>query len=385
MARSIAITVVLLAWAARRGAGGADAAEPSSSAAQLHARLLRNGFARAPGALPHAEALGFAGPLLRAVAAEEAQCRGCSERELQDMGHERCFGCDHAFREAAQAQTQGRGQSFVRARRLEEHDAALRALVRHPRLARLAAEAMNVSAVRLYQATAFVKRSGDRPSAWHQDSAAAPFDSDRVVTLWLALADVGRECGPLLFARGSHLPRVPLPSLRNVALARRLRAMAAWSDADVRNLTGLEIVEAPAAGMRAGDATLHLGWTLHGARANSCDRERPALAITYFADGARIHRELLRVDDGGVRLSPAGGASFLATTQEEGDDAGAVRLQTEDGRETLVVRLLADDASTWIRWLRARPPLLVPGTAPRDEELVPVLWNSSWGETRKIE
>jgi hypothetical protein len=369
-----------------------DAAGARDSA-QLHARLLRNGFVRAPRALPAAEARAFAAPLLRAVAAETARCGACSSRELQDVAHAVCFGCDHAFRDANPPGATATGQSFVRARRLEEHDASLSRLVRHPALARLAADAMNVSGVRLYQATAFIKRAGDAPSAWHQDSAAAPFDSDRVVTLWLALADVPRACGPLLFARGSHLPGVPVPSLRNVPLSLRLRAMSAWSDGDVRNLTGLEIVEPPAGGLRAGDATLHLGWTLHGARRNTCESDRPALAITYFADGARIHRDLLRIDDGAQHSSSSssssssgsgsatssvslgGESSFLATTQGDGEDAGAVRLQTEDGRNTLVVRLLADDASTWVPWLKARPPLLVPGTSPRSETLTPLLFS----------
>ena len=379
------LLVAALARAASDASTSSSFSSAAAAASSMHTRLLRNGFVRAPQALPASEALAFAAPLLRAVAAEAARCGACSARELQDVAHDVCFGCDHAYRDArpggvTASPPVAAGQSFTRARRLEEHDASLARLVRHPRLARIAADAMNVSGVRLYQATAFIKRAGDAPSAWHQDSAAAPFESDRVVTLWLALADVPRACGPLLFARGSHLPGVPVPSLRNVPLARRLRAMSAWSDADVRNMTGLDIVEPPAAGMRAGDATLHLGWTLHGARRNTCAQDRPAIAITYFADGARIHRDLLRIDDGTQRsaagsVSLGGESSFLATTQEDGEDAGAVRLQTEDGRNTLLVRLLADDASTWVPWLRARPPLLVPGTAPRSETLTPLLFS----------
>jgi len=367
----VAVSDFTSASAPASASASASAPASASAAAQLHARLLRNGFARLPSALPAAAAAAFRAPLLRAVAAEEARCGRCSPRELQDVEHAVCFGCDHAFREAAPA------RSFARARRLEENDAALAALVRHPALARAAADAMNVSGVRLYQATAFIKRAGDAPSAWHQDSAAAPFDSDRVVTLWLALADVPRACGPLRFARGSHLPGVPVPSLRNVPLTKRLRAMQAWSDADV-TAGGLEIAEPPEAGLRAGDATLHLGWTLHSARGNTCAEDRPALAITYFADGARVHRDLLRIDGPGSSVAAVGAdgsPGYLASTQEAGEDAGAVRLQTADGRDTLVVRLLADDASTWVPWLRARPPLLVPGTAPRSEALTPLLYS----------
>ncbi len=40
------------------------------------------------------------------------------------------------------------------------------------------------------------------------------------------------------------------------------------------------------------------------------------------------------------------------------------------------MRLLADDASTWIRWLAARPPVLVPGQPVRDDVLTPVVYDA---------
>jgi len=40
--------------------------------------------------------------------------------------------------------------------------------------------------------------------------------------------------------------------------------------------------------MRAGDATFHSGWTLHGAPANETTTMRSVMTIIYFADGARV-------------------------------------------------------------------------------------------------
>jgi ectoine hydroxylase-related dioxygenase (phytanoyl-CoA dioxygenase family) len=40
--------------------------------------------------------------------------------------------------------------------------------------------------------------------------------------------------------------------------------------------------------MRAGDATFHSGWTLHGAPANETTTMRSVMTIIFFADGARV-------------------------------------------------------------------------------------------------
>ena len=40
--------------------------------------------------------------------------------------------------------------------------------------------------------------------------------------------------------------------------------------------------------MKAGDATFHSGWTLHGTPGNETDLPREAMTIIYFADGAII-------------------------------------------------------------------------------------------------
>lgn len=154
--------------------------------------------------------------------------------------------------------------------------------------------------------------------------------------------------------------------------------MSEWDDAGVSRGLNLSIAEPPAAGMRAGDATLHLGWTLHGARANACASARPALAITYFADGARVHRALLRMARGGSGGSSGGGGpgGDPGGGPEPGDER-AIRLSTADGSAELLVRLLTDDAGTWVRWLSARPPVLVPGSPVRDDALTPLVFARS--------
>lgn len=155
----------------------------------------------------------------------------------------------------------------------------------------------------------------------------------------------------------------------------RLLRMAVWSDDDVSRGANLSIAEPPLEGMRAGDATVHLGWTLHGAPANACTQDRPAIAITYFADGARVHRSVLRMARSDGRRPQPGDDAGAAGTPEPGDER-AIRLSTADGGSELLVRLLTDDAGTWMRWLRASPPALIPGTPVKDEALAPLLFAS---------
>ena len=147
--------------------------------------------------------------------------------------------------------------------------------------------------------------------------------------------------------------------------------MTDWSDDAVGQIPHTSIVEPPPEGMQAGDATLHLGWTLHGAKANKCSISRAAVAITYFADGAPIHRNVLRMAQGATSAGQSG-------SPEPGDER-AIRLSTADGASELLVRLLTDDAGTWMRWLQARPPVLIPGTPVRDDVLTPLVYPPSAG------
>jgi hypothetical protein len=291
-----------------------------------------------------------------ATTVEVKRCGECEAMPTQSLDvASPCFTCERR-------EGQGR-KSFDRARQLIANDATLRELIQDPGLAAEVAGVLQVKRLRLYQATAFVKNPLDEMSGWHQDAAACPLDTDRLATLWLALTDVGADSGPLIFAQGSHLPRVPVPSLRDVSLPKRLTEMRAWSSADVVQLTGLNLTR-PAA-MLAGDATLHLGWTLHAAPPNLSNTTRVALAITYFADGARIHRDLLRLEG-----KTATNGEWTGGEKEEGGKG--IRFTPEEG-PALIVRLLADDAGTWQPWISATPPMLIPGSKVESPSLTPLL------------
>ena len=307
--------------------------------ASFHTTLLTDGYVRLRNILPSSEATAWGEKVLKASHLQTAGCDISSASVIQN-----CQGF--------------RGPAFTRGRQLEVADPQLSALIHSPGLARIAAQAMNVSRVRLYQATSFLKSPGDAPSAWHQDAAACPLATDKLVTLWLALDDVPVEAAPLIFARGSHLPGVPIPSLRDLTPAQRLERMGKWTSANV-SAAGLKISKP--LHLSPGDATLHLGWTLHASPPNThASLVRKALAITYFADGSKVNPNVLKL---GGEAGVGKGVFFTG----------------EDGK-ALEVLLLADDFETWKPWLAAK--ILIPGQPVRDNLLTPLLYDALWDTTR---
>jgi Phytanoyl-CoA dioxygenase (PhyH) len=162
---------------------------------------------------------------------------------------------------------------------LWELDERVRRLVWSGRLARVAAELLDVEAVRLWRDVAFFKEPGEPDTPWHQDRHWEPVETAHFLGIWIALTDVTPEMSALSFASGSHRDgRIGLPDHEG----RSQRAVTEWIAArhPIVSYAPLE----------AGDATIHLGWTLHGSPANVSARPRRALSVFYFEDGARITR-----------------------------------------------------------------------------------------------
>jgi hypothetical protein len=170
------------------------------------------------------------------------------------------------------------GQAFLQVANLWEHDDAVRRFVFAPRFARAAADLLGVDGVRLYHDQALVKEPGGGRTPWHQDQVYWPLDTDRTVTMWMPLVDVPADVGTMTFASGSH---------RRGNLGEHLigdESDAAHGEVIER----LGLVPETHGALAAGDATFHLGWTLHRAPANPTDRLRVVMTVIYFADGARI-------------------------------------------------------------------------------------------------
>ncbi|HEX7809254.1 MAG TPA: phytanoyl-CoA dioxygenase family protein [Thermoanaerobaculia bacterium] len=146
---------------------------------------------------------------------------------------------------------------------LDEAPPLVRELVTSPRLGEIAARLLGADAVRVLHFSGHFKPVGGQPTGWHQDLSYIPLDGD-VVSIWIALSDVESNMSPLVFARGSHANRrLEMPDPRAFRMV-------------------------PNPPMRPGDVSMHTGWTLHAALPNQSARQREAIAICYYADGARI-------------------------------------------------------------------------------------------------
>lgn len=153
---------------------------------------------------------------------------------------------------------------------------AARRLVFARRFARIAARLLDVPSVRLYHDQALFKPPGAGRTPWHQDRWYWPLDTDRSVTMWIALVDVGLESGSMAFASGSHRAT----SIGNAGISEgNDRKLAALIEE-----RGWPVATGPLA---AGDASFHLGGILHSAGANTSDRVREVLTVIYYADGTR--------------------------------------------------------------------------------------------------
>lgn len=177
--------------------------------------------------------------------------------------------------------TQGRiddySRLFTQVTNVWRLDEATRAIVFNRRFAAVAAEILGVESVRLYHDQALFKPAGADRTPWHQDRYYWPLDTDRSVTMWLPLVDVGREMGPMIFASGSHRAAEPGDLAISADTDRRLAAR-------IREC-GWSLWSEP---LRAGDATFHAGGTFHSAGPNRSDRTREVLTVIYFAAGTRV-------------------------------------------------------------------------------------------------
>jgi ectoine hydroxylase-related dioxygenase (phytanoyl-CoA dioxygenase family) len=170
------------------------------------------------------------------------------------------------------------GKAFIQIGGLWVKSEAVKRFVLAKRFAKIAADLMGVSGVRIYHDQALFKEPGGGHTPWHQDQIYWPLDTDKTITMWMPLVPIPAEVGSMTFASESH---------KNGFVSKQLisdesnRTLAAYIETK-----GLPVVNYGA--MSAGDATFHAGWTLHSAPNNPTDRMREVMTVIYMADDAII-------------------------------------------------------------------------------------------------
>lgn len=193
------------------------------------------------------------------------------------------------------------GKAFIQSLNLWQRDPRIAGFTLARRFARVAAQLLGVPAVRLYHDQALFKEPGGGLTPWHQDQTYWPLDTERTITLWMPLVDIPAEVGTLHFVPGTGSfavdaatagPRGPLgpPGIGSETQRHfdELIAMRGWQPHTFGAL-------------RAGDATFHAGWTLHGAAANPTPLMREVMTVIYFADGTRVVAEPTPLQQGDLK------------------------------------------------------------------------------------
>ena len=114
------------------------------------------------------------------------------------------------------------------------------------------------------------------PTYFHQDFPTLAFDRSGYLGFWIALDEVTPDMGALRFRNGSH----------------RMGSLGRWFDAeelqDVYPFMEQDYPLGPELHYQPGDATVHHGFTVHGAPENTTDRPRWAFVIGYFPADTRF-------------------------------------------------------------------------------------------------
>ncbi len=161
------------------------------------------------------------------------------------------------------------GKAFLQIMNLWTESPEVKEFVFGKRLARIAAELMGVSGVRIYHDQALYKEPGGGITPWHADQYYWPVNSEKTVTAWVPLQSTPLDLGPLAFSEKSH----------------RLQAGRDLEISDESEMTlkqALEQFRMEDSAYDLGDVSFHSGWTFHRAGANSTDRPREVMTMIYM-------------------------------------------------------------------------------------------------------
>lgn len=167
------------------------------------------------------------------------------------------------------------GKAFLQIMNLWTESAQIKEFVFGKRLARIAAELMGVSGVRIYHDQALYKEPGGGITPWHADQYYWPVDSDKTTTAWIPLQNTPPAMGPLAFCEKSHRFQVG-------------RDLEISDESEITLKQALSIFRLEDGGFGLGDVSFHSGWTFHRAGANTTDSPREVMTMIYMDENIRL-------------------------------------------------------------------------------------------------
>lgn len=163
------------------------------------------------------------------------------------------------------------GKAFLQLFNLWREDDIIQELIFSRRIARMAAELMQVEGVRLYHDQALFKEGGGGITPWHADQYYWPLSSDKTITAWIPLQATPLEMGPLEFSAGSQ----------HIIQGREL-SISDESENQIRNNLRINNFPHIIEPFDIGEISFHSGWVFHRAGANTTDKVRKVMTIIYM-------------------------------------------------------------------------------------------------------
>lgn len=168
-------------------------------------------------------------------------------------------------------------KAFLQVMNLWEQGGLTREFVFGKRLARIAADLLEVRGVRLYHDQSLYKEPGGGITPAHADQYYWPLDSDRTVTAWIPLQAVAQDMGPLAFYAESQAAEFG----RSMGISDESER-AITADMEQR---GFRLVDYP---FDLGEVSFHSGWTFHRAGPNCSAQPRSVMTIIYMDQDMRL-------------------------------------------------------------------------------------------------
>ena len=163
------------------------------------------------------------------------------------------------------------GKAFLQLFNLWTENELVKSLVFSKRIAKIAADLMQVDGVRLYHDQALFKEAGGGITPWHADQYYWPLSSDKTVTAWIPLQATPLEMGPLEFSAASHAivegRELEIGDQSEEVLQKKLR------------VTDFQHVIEP---FDVAEVSFHSGWVFHRAGANRTNEMRKVMTIIYM-------------------------------------------------------------------------------------------------------
>ncbi|GAB3176394.1 phytanoyl-CoA dioxygenase family protein [Telluribacter humicola] len=160
-------------------------------------------------------------------------------------------------------------RAFLQIMNLWREDEEAKEFVFSKRLAKIAADLMEVEGVRLYHDQALYKEPSGGITPWHADQFYWPLASPKTTTVWIPLQATPLPMGPLAFAEKSQ----------SVEIGRDLEISDDSEALMTRQLTQFSLNETP---FDLGEVSYHAGWLFHRAGANVSDSPRKVMTMIYM-------------------------------------------------------------------------------------------------------